>query len=143
MATASEARVSYLTLQNRFEALEAECQAEEAVLQAATLRDRAFLEEFDKRTLKIEQELLAIQQQAEEFTFDMDCKQSLQQHAQGFPIRSRVEFIVVSTSPSRSLLRTNPMGRKDSPMKRASTRRYLAPLTLRTSDDAEARGRQK
>ena len=97
MARAPDPSLSYRKLQDHLATLETKCQAEGTALQAATLRDRAFLHEFDERALRIRHELRAVQRDAEEFIFHMDCKQSVGEHEQRLPIRRRVESIVVRT----------------------------------------------
>jgi len=136
MATAPDHSVSYCKLQDHFATLEAKCQAEETALQAATLRDRAFLHEFDERALRIRQELRAVQRDAEEFIFHMDCKQSLGEHNQRLPIRRRVESIVVRTWPTQSFTCTDPVGRRRQQREPTSTRGGSAPLTPRMPGDA-------
>jgi len=131
MATASDPSVSYRKLEDHFATLETNCQAEEAALQAATLRDRAFLHEFDERALRIRQELRAVQRDAEEFIFHMDCKQSLGEHNQRLPIRRRVESIVVRTWFTQFLICTDPVGRRRQQREPTSTRGCSAPLTPR------------
>ena len=131
MATAPDDSVSCRKLQDHFATLEAKCQAEETALQAATLRDRAFLHEFDERALRIRQELRAVQRDAEEFISHMDCRHSLGEHKRRLPIRRRVESIVVRIWFTQFLICTDPVGRRRQQREPTSTRGCSAPLTPR------------
>jgi hypothetical protein len=70
-----------MTTQSNFhhdfnQALEEACAAEEAALRAATIRDRAKGDDFERKANQTLYELEQVQKDAEELIFDMDCKKA-------------------------------------------------------------------